>query len=72
MKITLSDKKTIGAFLNKEEFKGRVLLSLGHELRGTWANNPIIAKWDKKEKLIIIPSDDRGVRKIQSFMNKEK
>lgn len=69
MKITLLDKKTLGAFLEKSPFEGRVLRSDGLELRGSWGKKPLIAKWDKKGKLVQIPSDDKGVRKAQEALN---
>lgn len=71
MKIALADKKTINAFLEKKRQKGRILISSGLELRATWGDKPLVAKWDKKDKLVIIPSEDRGVKKIQSFIEKE-
>ena len=54
MKIALSDKKVLGAFLKRSSFEGRVLTTDGDELRGTWGDQPLIAKWDKKDKLIQI------------------
>lgn len=68
MKITLLDKKAVSAFLEKKNFEGRVIFSLGSELRASWGKKPLIAKWDKKNKLILIPSDDKGVKKIQDFI----
>ncbi len=65
MKISLSDKKVLGAFLKRSSFEGRVLITDGDELRGTWGDKPLIAKWDKKDKLIQIPSGDKGVKKAQ-------
>ena len=69
MKISLSDKKVLGAFLKRSSFEGRVLTTDGDELRGTWADRPLIAKWDKKDKLIQIPSNDKGVRKAQTALS---
>ena len=69
MKIALSDKKVLGAFLKRSSFEGRVLTTDGDELRGTWGDRPLIAKWDKKDKLIQIPSSDKGVRKAQSALS---
>lgn len=69
MKIALSDKKVLGAFLNRSSFKGRVLATNGDELRGTWGDQPLIAKWDKKNKLIQIQSSDKGVRKAQTALS---
>lgn len=68
MKITLSDKKTLGAFLNRSSFEGRVLITDGDELKGTWGDQPLIAKWDKNNKLVQIPSNDKGVRKAQTAL----
>ena len=68
MKIALADKKVLDAFLNRIGKEGRVLTTDGNELRGAWSNNPLIAKWDKKDKLLLIPSDDKGVRKAQSTL----
>ena len=65
MKIALSDKKVLGAFLKKLPLEGRILQSDGTELRGSWGDNPLIAKWDKKDKLIRIQSSDKGVKKVQ-------
>ena len=59
MKIALSDKKVLGAFLKRSPFEGRVLTTDGDVLRGTWGDQPLIAKWDKKDKLIQIPSGDK-------------
>ena len=70
MKITLQDKKVLGAFLKQQSFEGRVLVSNGQELKGAWGNHPLIAKWDKKGKLIQIPSDDKGVRKAQEALSR--
>lgn len=69
MKIALSDKKVLGAFLNRQSFDGRVLTTDGDELKGTWGDQPLIAKWDKKDKLIQIPSNDKGVRKAQTALS---
>ena len=52
MKLKLLDKKAINAFLKRKDFEGRVISSHGSELRAMWGKRPIIAKWDKKEKLI--------------------
>lgn len=71
MKITLLDRKAIGAFLEKKNFDGRVIFSQGSELRASWGKKPLIAKWDKRDKLILIPSEDKGVRKVQDFMGRE-
>jgi hypothetical protein len=69
VKITLSDKKVLGAFLKRSSFEWRVLTIDGDELRGTWGDRPLIAKWDKKDKLIQIPSADKGVRKAQTALS---
>lgn len=69
MKIALSDKKVLGAFLKRSSFEGRILTTDGEELRGTWGDQPLIAKWDKKDKLIQIPSNDKGVRKAQTALS---
>lgn len=69
MKIALSDKKVLGAFLKRSSFEGRVLTTDGEELRGIWGSSPLIAKWDKKGKLIQIQSSDKGVRKAQSALS---
>lgn len=69
MKIALSDKKVLGAFLKRSSFEGRILTTDGEELRGTWGGQPLIAKWDKKDKLIQIPSNDKGVRKAQTALS---
>lgn len=68
MKIALQDKKAVGAFLEKSSFDGRVLTSDGICLTAKWGGEPLVAKWDKKGKLIIIPSEDRGVKKAQSLV----
>ena len=68
MKIALQDKKAVGAFLDKKEYDGRVLVSDGERLTAKWGKLPLIAKWDKKNKLVIIPSEDRGVRKAQDLI----
>ena len=47
MKIALQDKKVLGAFLKRSSFEGRVLVTDGDELRGTWGDRPLVAKWDK-------------------------
>ena len=67
MKIALQDKKVLGAFLSVLH-SGRVLVTDGDELRGTWGDRPLVAKWDKKDKLIQIPSSDKGVRKAQTAL----
>ena len=72
MKITLQDKKAVGAFLNHSDFKGRVVFSEGSELRATWGSQPLIAKWDKKGKLVVIPSSDRGVQRVQTLLPKRE
>jgi len=69
VKIALQDKKVLGAFLKRSSFEGRVLVTDGDELRGTWGERPLVAKWDKKDKLIQIPSSDKGVRKAQTALN---
>ena len=71
MKITLLDKKAIGNFLDKKPFTGRVLVSNGLELRASWGKKPLIAKWNKKSEMIYIPSEDKGVRKVQAFLKVE-
>lgn len=68
MKITLLDKKTIGAFLDKKAFEGRVLTTDGQELRASWGGGKLVAKWDKKGKLVKIPSDDKGAKRVQSLL----
>lgn len=70
MKITLQDKKVLGAFLKHQMFEGRILISDGDTLKGSWGDQPLIAKWDKKGKLIQIPSDDKGVRKAQEALSR--
>lgn len=70
MKITLLDKKAVSAFLEKKSFEGRVIFSLGTELRASWGKKPLIAKWDKKDKMILIPTEDKGVRRVQDFIEK--
>lgn len=65
MKIALQDKKAIGAFLNKDPYEGRVLISDGIILYASWGKKPPVAKWDKKGQLVLIPSEDKGVRKAQ-------
>ena len=69
MKIALSDKKVLGAFLKRSSHDGRVLSTDGNELRGTWGDRPLIAKWDKKDKIIQIQSSDKGVRKVQATLS---
>jgi hypothetical protein len=69
VKISLSDKKVLSAFLNHISLDGRVLITDGSVLRGTWGVKPLIAKWDKKDKLIQIPSGDKGVRKAQTALS---
>ena len=54
--------------MQKKSFEGRVLVSDGQELRATWGGGTLIAKWDKKGKLVKIPSEDRGVKKTQDLM----
>ena len=51
-------------------FEGRILISDGDTLKGSWGDQPLIAKWDKKGKLIQIPSDDKGVRKAQEALSR--
>ena len=68
MKIALQDKKAVGAFLRKSSFDGRVLTSDGVSLIAKWGKKPLVAKWDKKGKLVIIPTDDRGVKKAQDLV----
>ena len=68
MKIALQDKKAVGAFLKKSSFDGRVLTSDGESLVAKWGKMPLVAKWDKKGKLVIIPTDDRGVKKAQDLV----
>ena len=68
MKITLLDKKAISAFLSRKTFEGRVLNTNGDELFATWGGGTLVAKFDKKGKLVKIPSDDRGVRKTQALL----
>lgn len=64
------DKKAISAFLEKKSFEGRVIFSLGTELRASWGKKPLIAKWDKKDKMIFIPTEDNGVKRVQDFIEK--
>ena len=71
VKLKLLDKKAISAFLEKKNFKGRVISSHGSELRAMWGTCPLIAKWDKKEKLILIPTEDNGVKRVQNFLKEE-
>lgn len=68
MKIALQDKKAVGAFLRKSSFDGRVLTSDGESLVAKWGKQPLVAKWDKKGKLVIIPTEDRGVKKAQNLV----
>jgi len=68
LKITLSDKKTIGAFLKKVPFDGRGLTTDGTELRASWGGGKLVAKWDKKGKLVRIPSDDKGAKRVQALL----
>ena len=68
MKIALQDKKAVGAFLRKSSFDGRVLTSDGESLVAKWGKHPLVAKWDKKGKLVIIPTEDRGVKKAQKLV----
>ena len=68
MKITLLDKKTISAFLRRESFEGRVLTTDGDSLHATWGGGTLIAKFDKRGKLVKIPSSDQGVKKTQSLL----
>ena len=68
MKIALQDKRAVGAFLKKSSFDGRVLTSDGLCLTAKWGKKPLVAKWDKKGKLVIIPSEDRGVKKAQNLV----
>ena len=68
MKIALQDKKAVGAFLRKSSFDGRVLTSDGESLVAKWGKKPLVAKWDKKGKLVIIPTDNRGVKKAQDLV----
>tara|TARA_B100000927_G_C16382095_1_gene435819 strand:- start:469 stop:690 length:222 start_codon:yes stop_codon:yes gene_type:complete len=68
LKISLQDKKAVGAFLDKKSYDGRVLVSDGGRLTAKWGSLPLIAKWDKKGKLVIISSEDRGVRKAQGLI----
>ncbi len=72
MKIALQDKKAVGAFLDKKSYDGRVLVSDGESLTAKWGSLPLVAKWDKKGKLVIIPSEDRGVRKAQDLISEIK
>lgn len=69
MKIALQDKKAVGAFLKKGSFDGRVLVSDGTTLYAKWGKKPLVAKWDKKGKLVIIPTEDNGVRKAQDLIS---
>lgn len=69
MKIALQDKKAISAFLNKDSYEGRVLISDGITLYASWGRKPPVAKWDKKGKLVIIPTEDKGVRKAQEALS---
>lgn len=69
MKIALQDKKVLSAFLKRSSHEGRVLVTDGDELRGAWGERPLVAKWDKKGKLIQIPSSDKGVRKAQAALS---
>ena len=65
MKITLSDKKVIQAFLDKKDLVGRVLISEGGILKAIWSKPIIVAKWTKKGDLFLIPTTDRGVLTVQ-------
>lgn len=67
MKIALMDKKAVGAFLNRESFEGRVLISSGSELKATWGTKPLIAKWGT-EGIIKATSEDKGVKKALELL----
>jgi hypothetical protein len=69
VKIALQDKKAVGAFLKKSSFDGRVLVSDGTTLFAKWGKKPLVAKWDKKGKLVIIPTEDNGVKKAQDLIS---
>lgn len=69
MKIALQDKKAVGAFLNRKPYEGRVLNSDGDSLIAKWGKFPLVAKWDnKRDKLVLIPTEDRGVKKAQELI----
>jgi hypothetical protein len=68
LKIALQDKKAVGAFLNREPYEGRVLTSDGDALTAKWGKLPLVAKWDKRGKLVLIPTEDRGVKKAQDLI----
>lgn len=71
MKIALQDKKAIGAFLKHERYEGRVLISTGGELRATWGEKPLVARWEGGS-VLSPPSDDKGVRKAQELLSQIK
>ena len=68
MKISLQDRKTISNFLNEKSYTGRVIESDGICLYATWSNRSIIAKWSKG-KLILIPTENKGVKKYQDLIS---
>jgi len=68
LKVSLSDKKAVGAFLQGESFEGRVLVSTGKELRATWGNKPLVAHW-KDGKVIQCVSEDKGVKRALEIMD---
>ena len=71
MKVALDDKKAVSAFLDKKPYEGVKIFSSGGELRAVWGDKPLISKWDRKGKLIQIPSRDKGVRKVQELVEKQ-
>lgn len=67
MKIALQDKKAVSAFMNQEAYEGRVLISSGGELRGTWGSRPLIARWEGG-MIKQAPTSDKGVRRAQELL----
>jgi len=70
LKIALQDKKAVSAFMNQEAYEGRVLISSGKELRGSWGSKPLIARWDSG-MIIHAPTSDKGVRRAQELLAQE-
>jgi hypothetical protein len=69
LKIALQDKKAVGAFLSRKPYEGRVLTTDGDSLTAKWGKLPLVAKWDKRGKLVLIPTEDRGVKKAQDLIS---
>jgi len=68
MKIALMDKKAVSAFVSRQTFEGRVLVSTGTELRASWGSKPIIAKWIS-DKIVRETSEDKGVKKALELLS---